>query len=92
MPNYVTSVDFSQYDRDRGEVMRQRINGNEDDGIRYLLDDLHDAYLPDSPPPQEEPLGSKELPEPEESEPTAKAFYDMMAGGKRPLYEGANIS
>jgi hypothetical protein len=44
-----------------------------------LLDDLHDAYMPDSPPPQEEP------------EPTTKAFYDMMAVAKRHLYEGANI-
>jgi hypothetical protein len=81
MPNYVTSVDFSQYDRDRGEVMRQRIDGNEDDGIRYLLDDIHDAYMPDSPPTQEEP------PEPEELETTAKVFYDMMAAAKRPLYD-----
>jgi hypothetical protein len=85
MPNYVTSVDFSQYDHDRGEVMLQRIDGNEDDGIRYLLDDLHDAYMPDSPPPQEEP------PELEEPEPTTKAFYDMMAAAKRPLYEGAKM-
>jgi hypothetical protein len=47
-----------------------------------LLDDLHDAYMPDSPPKPEELL------EPEEPEPTAKAFYDMMAAAKRPLYEG----
>jgi hypothetical protein len=92
MPNYVTSVNFSQYDRDKGEVMQERIDGNEDDGIRYLLDDLHDAYMPDSPPPQEEPLELEELPEPEEPEPTSKAFYDMMAAAKRPLYEGAKIS
>jgi hypothetical protein len=50
MPDFVTWVDFSQYERDRGEVMRQRIDGNEDDGIRYLLDDLRDADMPDSPP------------------------------------------
>jgi hypothetical protein len=79
MPNYVTSVDFSQYDHDRGEVTRQRIDGNEDDGIRYLLDDLHDAYMPDSPPEPEEPPELEEPPESEEPEPTAKAFYDMMA-------------
>ncbi|KAK1651012.1 hypothetical protein QYE76_068817 [Lolium multiflorum] len=30
--------------------------------------------------------------EPEEPEPTAKAFYDMIAAAKRPLYEGAAIS
>jgi hypothetical protein len=53
MPDLVTWVDFFEYERDRGEVMRQRINGNEDDGIRYLLDDLRDADMPDSPPGQE---------------------------------------
>src|SRR5664279_3692127 len=86
MPNYVTLVDFAQYERDRGEVMRQRIDGNEYEGIRYLLDDLRDADMPDSPPQREE------QPEPEEPEPTAKAFLDMMASAKRPLYEGAKIS
>jgi hypothetical protein len=50
MPEFVTWVDISQYERDRGEVMRQRIDGNEDDGIRYLLDELRDADMPDSPP------------------------------------------
>ncbi|KAK1631026.1 hypothetical protein QYE76_005341 [Lolium multiflorum] len=81
------------YERDRGEVMRQRIDGNEDDGIRYLLDDLRDAYMPESPPlEQEGPPEQEEPPEPEEPEPTAKAFYDMMAAAKRPLYEGAKIS
>jgi hypothetical protein len=34
----------------------------------------------------------EELPEPEELEPTAKAFFDMMASAKRPLYEGAKNS
>jgi hypothetical protein len=92
MPNYVTSIDFGQYERDRGEVMRQRIDGNEDDGIRNLLDDLRDADMPDSPPPRDEPPEPEEPAEPEEPEPTAKAFLDMMASAKRPLYPGAKIS
>ena len=54
MADYVTPVDFSEYERERGEVMRQRINGNEYDGIRSMLDDLRDGDMPDSPPPQEE--------------------------------------
>ena len=33
MPHYVTHVDFDEHERDRGEVMRQRLNGNEYDGI-----------------------------------------------------------
>ena len=90
--NYVTSFDFSQYERDRGEVMRQRINGTEYDGVRNLLDDLRDADMPDSPPTWEEPSEPEEPPEPEEPEPTAKAFLDSMASAKRPLYDGAKIS
>ena len=86
MPNFVTAVDFAQYERDRGEVMRQRIDGNEYDGIRNFLDDLRNNDMPDSPPQGEEP------PEPEEPEPTAMAFLDMMASAKRPLYEDAKIS
>ena len=34
MPHYITQVDFAEHERDRGEVMRQRLNGNEYDGIR----------------------------------------------------------
>ena len=96
---YVTSFDFSQYERDRerdrGEVMRQRINGIEYDGVRNLLDDLRDADMPDSPPLGEEPQEPEEPEEPgepEEPEPTAKAFLDSMSSAKRPLYEGAKIS
>ena len=98
MPNYVTKVDFAQVERDRVEVMRQRINGNEYDGMRNLLDDLRDANMPDSPPPQdeqeepEEPGEPEEPVEPEEPEPTAKAFLDMMSSAKKPLFEGASIS
>ncbi|KAK1653185.1 hypothetical protein QYE76_070990 [Lolium multiflorum] len=86
MHGYVTEIDFDERERDRGEVMRQRLNGNAYDGIRDFLDDLVHADVPDSPPEPEAP------PEPEEPEPTAKAFYDMIAAAKRPLYEGAAIS
>ena len=72
-PNYVTHVKFDQYERLRVGVMRQRIDGNEYDGLRNMLDDHHAAYMPDSPPPQEEQEepGEPEAPdEPEEPEPT----------------------
>ena len=92
MPGYNPPVDFAQHDRDRGEVMRQRIDGNETDGILHLLDDLRDADMPDSPQEEpEEPPEPEVLPE-EEPEPSAKAFIDMMASAKRPLYPGATIS
>lgn len=50
--------------------------------------------MPESPPSpeQEEPPEPEQPPEPEDPEPSAKAFYDMMASAKRPLYEGAKIS
>ena len=95
MLNFVTTVNFDEYERESGRVMRQRINGNEDDGIRNWLDDLRAGDMPDSPPSQEEP---EEPPEPEEPrepedpEPTAKAFFAMMASSQRPLYEGAKVS
>src|SRR3954462_12399915 len=72
--------------------MRQRLNGNEHDGIRNMLDDLINADQPNSPPPREESPEPEEPLELEEPEPTAKAFLDIMAVTKRPLYEGAKIS
>jgi hypothetical protein len=67
-------------------VRQQRLNGNEYDGVRDLLDYLIHGDMLDSPPPWEE------APKLEELEPTAKAFYDMLAAAKKPLYEGASIS
>ena len=82
MPNFIMPIDIAEQQRSREEVMRQRIDGNEDDGIRDMLDDLC-AVDPKEP---EEPG------EPEEPEPTAKAFIEMLASSKKPLYEGAKIS
>ena len=64
---YTTTIDFGQYELENSRVMRQRINGIEDDGMRNFLEDLRNADIPDSPPSREEPL---EPSEPEEPEPT----------------------
>jgi hypothetical protein len=57
-----------------------------------LLDDLHYAQQAHSPPPEDD-LEEPEEPEgPDEPEATAKAFLDMMASAKKPLYPGAEIS
>ena len=53
MPDFTMRVDFAEYERAREEVMRQRIDGNEDDGIRNMLDGFRDAAMPDLPPPEE---------------------------------------
>ena len=81
MPGYTVWVSHGEQERPREEVMRQHIDGNEDDGIRNMLDDL--GQMPRSPPSEGEP---------EDPEETAKAFLDMMASSKKPLYEGAKIS
>jgi hypothetical protein len=49
MPHYVTQINFVEHECETGEVMRQRLNGIEYDGIRDLLDDLIDVDMPDSP-------------------------------------------
>jgi hypothetical protein len=91
MSHYVMHIDFDEHERDRGDVMRQRVNGNEYDGVRDLLDDLIHGNMPDSPPSSDEVPEPEEAPKPEEPEPTAKAFYDILAAAKKPLYEGASI-
>jgi hypothetical protein len=92
MSHYLTHIDFDEHERDRGDVMRQWLNGNEYDGVRDLLDDLIHGDMPDSPPSWEEATEPEEPPELEEPEPTTKAFYDMLAAAKKPLYDGALIS
>ena len=49
----------------------------------------HYAQQPHSPPREDDPEESEE---PDEPEATTKAFIDMMASAKRPLYPGAEIS
>jgi hypothetical protein len=92
MSHYVTHIDFDEHECDRGDVVRQRLNGNEYDGVRDLLDDLIHGDMPDSPPSWEEAPELEEPLEPEEPEPIAKAFYDMLVAAKKPLYDGASIS
>jgi hypothetical protein len=89
MPDFTMPINFAERDRERWQVMRQRIDGNADDGIRNMLDDLHYAQHAHSPPPEDDP---EEPDEPDEPEATAKAFLDMMASAKKPLYPGAEIS
>jgi hypothetical protein len=92
MPDFTMPINFAERDRERWEVMRQRIDGNADDGIRNLLDDLHYAQQAHSLPPEDD-LEEPEEPEgPDEPEATTKAFLDMMASTKKPLYQGAEIS
>ena len=93
MSGFVTTVEFTKNECDRVDVMRQRIDGIEYDGMRNLLEDFRDA-MPESTPcaEPEGPSEPEQPPEPQDPEPSAKAFYDMMESAKRPLYPGANVS
>jgi len=83
MPNFPMPINFAQRNRDREEVMRQRIGGYEDDGVRDMLDDVRAAHTIDATHSENEP---------EEPEETAKAFLDILASSRKPLYEGAKLS
>ena len=63
--------------------MQQRIDGYEDDGVRDMLDDVIVAETANATPSENEP---------EEPEATAKAFLEVLASSKKPLYAGAKIS
>ena len=84
MPNFdMPPINIAEQDRGREEVMRQRIDGYEDDGVRDMLDDVIVAETANATPSENEP---------EELEATAKAFLEVLASSKKPLYAGAKIS
>ena len=83
MPNFNMPINFAQRDRGREDVIRQRVAGYEDDGVRDMLDDVFAAQP--TPP-------SHSANEPEEPEETAKAFLKILASSNKPLYEGAKLS
>jgi len=84
MPNFdMPPINIAEQDRGREEVMRQRIDGYEDDGVRDMLDDVIVAETANATPSENEP---------EEPEATAKAFLEVLASSKKPLYAGAKIS
>ena len=43
MPNFNMPINFAQRDRGREDVIRQRVAGYEDDGVRDMLDDVFAA-------------------------------------------------
>ena len=43
MPNFNMLINFAQRDRGREDVIRQRVAGYEDDGVRDMLDDVFAA-------------------------------------------------
>ena len=66
--------------RARDEVVRQRIDELDSDaGVGDMLHDFHEAHF-DEERMEEEP------------EPTAKAYYDMLASAQQPLHGHTNVS
>ena len=83
MPNFhMPPINVAEQDRGREEVMRQRIDGYEDDWVRDMLDDVIVAETANATPSENEP---------EEPEATAKAFLEVLASSKKPLYADAKI-
>ena len=76
-------INKAEQDRGREEVMRQHIDGYEDDGVSDMLDDVIVAETANATPSENEP---------EEPEATAKAFLEVLASSKKPLYAGVKIS
>lgn len=84
MPNFdMPPINIAERDRGREEVMRQRIGGYADDGVRDMLDDVIAAETAHATPSENEP---------EEPEATAKAFLKVLASSKKPLFAGAKLS
>jgi len=64
----------------RNEVVRQRIEDHDADaGVGDMLDDFHEAHF-EGERSEEEP------------EPTAKAYYDMLAAAQEPLHGHTKVS
>jgi hypothetical protein len=64
----------------RDEVVRQRIGELDGDaGVPHMIDNFHEAHF------QEE---SRE----EEPEPSAKAYYNMLAAAQKPLHQHTKLS
>ena len=77
MPNFVLPpLHIAEQERGIEEVMLQRIDGYEDDGV--IVSETVNVT------PSEN--------EPEEPKATAKAFLEVLASSKKPLYAGAKIS
>ena len=81
-PNYTRWTLHGEVDRTRREVVRQRIADYDSDaGVGDMLDDYHEAHL-------EEQEALRE----EEPEPTAKAYYEMLAAAQQPLHGHTKVS
>ena len=56
MPNFdMLPINIAEQDRGREEVMRQRIDGYEDDEVRDMLDDVIVAETANATPSENEP-------------------------------------
>ena len=74
VPNFdMPPINIAEQNHGREEVMRQCIDGYEDDGVKDMLDDVIGAETANATPSENEP---------EEPEATAKAFLEVLAPSK----------
>jgi hypothetical protein len=53
MADFTMPINFAKHERAREEVMQQHIGGNDDDGIRNMLDGIRHVAMPNLPPPDD---------------------------------------
>jgi len=78
MPDYTRWIHHGEAHRMREEVVRPRLEHVDDDGgVADMLDDYQQAQIPDG--------------RAEETEASAKAFYDMMSSAQKPLHDRTTV-
>ena len=79
-PGYTRWTFHGEADRLRDEVVRQHIDDcDADGGVGQMLDDFHEAHF-------------VEVPQEEEPEATAKAYYEMLESAQKPLHGQTKVS
>ena len=77
--DYTRWIYHGEADRERHEVVRQRIEKYDGDaGVGDMLNDYHEAHFDE---------GRREEPEA-----TAKAYYDMLSAAQQPLHRHSKVS
>src|SRR6266542_145253 len=74
--NYTVWTHHGEHERARAEVLRQRTNDIEGPRVGDMIDDYHDAQLPEDEEPKE----------------IAKAYLHMLESANKPLHEHTKMS
>ena len=82
MPGYTRWICHGEAGRRRDEVVRQRLDELDGDGgVPDMLDDFHEAHF-----------GEGRMEVEEESEATAKAYYDILSAAQQQVHGHTKVS